>query len=234
MTSRWYLYHQISTGCMSDSSFGHQQYAGPDRTVFLLKNSNVALANPLSSGRRANTHIDFVVASPDVSHCLLTLITILLPIANALRSLKGQTSPLHPTHLWTVPRRRTTGECKWGYDSKSANSALTHLSQKILGISLTGKMLSKMTTQLFSTEFSFIFQNSMHLRSPVDDLAQHLYSTGLRAYGLLTKFPSFKHLTGDKAFRHLMFCEIWQALVKCGPINSWWRRLVMGSNLFRG
>jgi len=155
----------------------------------------------------------------DVLQCLLTLITVLLSIASALKGLKGQTNPLHSTHLWVIPRRRTTGECKWGYDANSTNSILTPLSQKILGISLTGKTLSKMTLQLFSTELPLIFCNSMPLRSPVDDLAQHLYSTGLRAYGRLTNFPSFKHLTGDKAIRHLALCEIWQALTKCGPIN---------------
>lgn len=119
-----------------------------------------------------------------------------------------------------------------GYNSNCANSTLTPLSQEILGIPLTGKMLSKMILQLFSTEFPLIFHNSMPLRSPVDDLAQHVYSTGLRSYGRLTNFPSFKHLTSDKAFRHLTFCEIWQALTKCGPINDWWKGLVMGSALF--
>ena len=60
----------------------------------------------------------------------------------------------------------------------------------------------------------------MPLQSFVDDLAQHLYSTGLHAYGRLTIFPSFKHLTGDKAIHHLALCEIWQALTKSGPINN--------------
>ena len=222
----------LTSGCINDHSFRHQQYAGPDRTVFLLKNGNIALVNPLSSGRKIGRCIDLIMASPDVSRCLLTLITILLPIASALRGLKGQTNPLHSTHLWVVPHRRTTGECKWGYDANTTNSVLTPLSQKILGISLTGKTLSKMTLQLFYTEFPLIFHNSMPLRSPVDDLAQHLYSTGLRAYGRLTNFPSFKHLTSDKAIRHLTLCEIWQALTKCGPINDWWKGMVIGSTLF--
>lgn len=103
----------LTSGCMHDSSFRHQCYAGPDRTVYLLKNASVALANPLSSSRKTDRHIDFVVASPDVSRCLLALLTVLLPIASELRKLKGQTNLLHSTHLWVVPHRRTTGRCKW-------------------------------------------------------------------------------------------------------------------------
>ncbi len=143
-----------------------------------------------------------------------------------------QQNPLHSTHLWVLPRRRTTGRCKWGYDSNSANATLTPLTQEMLGIALTGKAMCKMIWQLLSAEFPLLFHNTMLLRSPVDDLAQHQYATGLRAYGRLTHFPSFNHLTGEKAICGQTFCEIWQALTKCGPISDMWKGLVVGSTLF--
>ena len=221
----------VTSGGIDDSSFRHQCYAG-ERTVFLLKNGTISFANPLSSNRKSSRRIDLATVPPELSHIFLMLIIILLPIANGLRHLKGQVNPFHSTHLWVLPRRRTTGKCKWRYDSNSANSTLTPLTKDVFGVPLNGKIICKMIQQLFVAEFPLLLSNTMHLRSPVDDLAQHLYETGLRSYGKLSMFPSFKHLTGDKPIRNLTYCEIWHAMTKCGPINNMWKDLTKGSVLF--
>lgn len=222
----------LNSGGIDDAAFRHQCYAGLNRTVFLLKNGTVAFTNPISSNRKISRRVAFITVPPDISHYFLTLLIILLPIANQLRHLKGQINPLHSTHLWILPRRHTTGRCKWGYDSNSANATLTPLTLEMLGVALTGKVICKMIWQLLSAEFPLLFHNFMLLRSPVDDLAQHQYATGLRAYGKLTHFPQFNHLTSDKAIRGQTFCEIWHALTKCGPISEMWKGLVVGSRLF--
>ncbi|KAH8977087.1 hypothetical protein EDB83DRAFT_2642345 [Lactarius deliciosus] len=222
----------LNTGGIDGTTFRHHHYAGPDRTVFLLKNGTVAFVNPIHSHRKISRRLDFVTVPPDISHCFLALIVVLLPIAKRLRHLKGQINPLHSTCLWISPRRRTTGRDKWGYDSNTANSTLTPLTQEVLGVSLTGKAVCKIIWQLLTAEFPLLVHNFMLLRSPVDDLAQHQYATGLRAYGRLTHLPSFDHLTSEKAIRGQTFCEIWQALTKCGPINDMWKSLVIGSAIF--
>ncbi|KAN0126154.1 hypothetical protein V8E53_015326 [Lactarius tabidus] len=222
----------LNSGGVNDAAFRHQCYAGPGRTVFLLKNGTVALTNCVSSSRRIGRRVDFATLPPDLSQYLLILLIFLLPIANNLRHLKGQINPLHSTHLWILPRRHTTGRCKWGYDSNDANATLTPLTLEILDVALTGRAVCKMIWQLLSPEFPLLYHNLMILRSPVDDLAQHQYATGIRAYGRLTHFPSLSHLTGDKAIRGQTFCEIWHAFTKCGPISDMWKGLVVGSMLF--
>ncbi len=42
----------LNSGGIDDCAFRHQHYAGPDRTVFLLKNGTVAFTNPISSSRK--------------------------------------------------------------------------------------------------------------------------------------------------------------------------------------
>ncbi|KAH9038103.1 hypothetical protein EDB85DRAFT_2142108 [Lactarius pseudohatsudake] len=200
----------LNTGGIDGTTFRHHHYAGPDRTVFLLKNGTIAFVNPIHSRRKISCRLDFVTVPPDISHCFLTLIALLLPIASRLRHLKGQVNPLQSTCLWISPRRRTTGRHKWGYDSNTANFKLTPLTQEVLGVSLTGKAICKIIWQLLSAEFPLLFHNVMLLRSPVDDLAQH----------------------HEKAIRGQTFCEIWQALTKCGPINDMWKGLVVGSAIF--
>lgn len=222
----------LTSGGIDPSSFKHQRYAGPKRTVFLLKNGTISLTNPLSSRRRIGTHLDFICPSSGVSHVLLMLISVLLPISIRLRSLKGQLNAYYSTHIWVESRRRPNGMDQWLYDGKRVNAPLIALTKNVFGTAIDGKVICNMAYQLLERDFPLLFRNIMHLRSPVDDLAQHLYQTGLRNYGVLTIFPSERYLSSDKAIRHLTFCEIWQALIKCGPINDYWKDLVMGSALF--
>lgn len=222
----------ITSGGIDPSSFKHQRYSGHKRTIFLLKNGIISLANPLSSRRKIGSRLDFICVPSDVSRNFLMLVTILLPIANHLRHLKGQINPLHSTHIWVEPRKRVNGSDRGLYDCNKVNAPLIVLTKDIFGIAITGKVICKAAYQLLGREFPLLFRNIMGLRSPVDDLAQHLHQTGLRNYGVLSIFPSMPNIPGDKAIRHLTFCEIWQAFIKCGPTNSLWKDLVMGSSLF--
>ena len=72
----------------------------------------------------------------------------------------------------------------------------------------------------------------MHLRSPVDDVAQHLWITGLHHYGKLGHFPRHAALIGDSPTRNIVYCEVWQALTNTGPIHESWKPMVQGTTLF--
>lgn len=222
----------LTTGGMSDSCFKYQCYAGPGRTVFLLKNSVLALVKHLSSDRKINSHIDIVTVPPELTLCLLVLFTILLPVALGLRGLKGQVHPFQSTHLWTLTRRRTCGNHKWLYDCKAANESIITLTQDIFGVALSGKILHQMIQQVFKSEFPLLFNNKMPFRSPVDDLGQHRFETGVTSYGRSASFPACRYLTGDRPIRHLTYCEIWQAITKCGPINDTWKDLIENTAFF--
>lgn len=224
----------IQAGGLDSTSFKHQRYDGARRTVFLLRNGLLLFVNPLISRRIEDRHLDMAVMPPDVSRCLLVLIVLLLPIANQLRQLKGQALPFCSTHLWTLPRRHTNGVSQWHYNSKDVNSHLIELTRRVFNVSLEGDIIRQMVQQLFSAEFPLLFSNVMHLRSPVDDQAQHTFATGLACYGRLLRFPPIEHLIliGDKPFRHLTACEIWQSLIKSAPIHDAWRYMVSGTVFF--
>lgn len=216
-------------------SFKHQSHAGPHRTIFLLQNLLLSFVDPLSSNRNIDPHSDFGVLPAEPSRLMVLLISILLPLANSLRELKGQTLPFMNTHPWHSSRRLTVGlspSALWLYNSEMANSSLITLTQKIFGFPLNGQIIRKMIYQVVNSQFPLLFTGKMHLRSPVDDLAQHLYSTGAKHYGIIRKFPPHKALTGTKAARHLVACEVWHALINAGPIMGYWRAMCSGSNIF--
>ena len=73
-----------------------------------------------------------------------------------------------------------------------------------------------MVYQLLLANFPLLLSISMHLSSLslVDDLAQHLWITGIHNYGKLSHFSSQMALTGDtsRPAQHVVYCEIWHAL----------------------
>jgi len=222
----------LNSGGLDDLSFKHYCYNGPARNVFLLKNGSLSFTNLLSSHRRTSSHLDMVVMPPELTQLLLVLIIILLPISHKLRTLKGQLLPFHSTHLWVLPRRHTSGIMKWHFRANDANKDLKALTQRIFGVALDGQLIRKMVHQVLSSELPLLFSNDMHLRSPVDDLAQHLFITGLHNYGVLLSFPPLPTLIGDKPVRNMIYCEVWQAMIDAGPVNESWRAMVLGTVLF--
>ena len=222
----------LNSGAVDTFSFKHYCYDGPHRNIFLLRNGQLSFANPLSSHRVTDSHLALVTMPADMTRFLLVLVNILLPIAIKLRALKGQLLPFQSTHLWILPRRHTTGDIKWCYSSVDVNKQLVDLTTRLFGVTLNGEIIRKMVHQVFSSEFPLLLSNSMHLRSPVDDLAQHLWITGLHNYGKLGHFPSHSALVGDRPARHLVYCEIWHALTNTGPIYEGWRPMVQGTTLF--
>jgi hypothetical protein len=222
----------LNSGGLDAISFKHYCYDGPRRNIFLLKNGSLSFTNPLSSHRHTSSHLDLVVMPSEMTRLLLVLIVILLPIAHKLRTLKGQLLPFHSTHLWVLPRRHTSGNMKWHFTSNDANKDLQVLTQHIFGVALNGQLIRKMVHQVLSSELPLLFSNDMHLRSPVDDLAQHSFITGIHNYGVLMSFPPLPMLIGDKPVRNVVCCEIWQALIDVGPVNESWRAMVSGTVFF--
>lgn len=222
----------LNSGALDPFSFKHYCYDGPHRNIFLLKNGQLSFTNPVSSHRVTDSHLALVTMPVDMTRLLLVLINILLPMAIKLRALKGQHLPFQSTHLWILPRRHTTGDIKWRYSSVDVNKKLMDLTSRLFGVTLDSEIIRKMIHQVFSSEFPLLLSNSMRLRSPVDDLAQHLWITGLHYYGKLRHFPSHPALAGDRPARHLVYCEIWQALTNTGPIYEGWRPMVEGTALF--
>ncbi|KAI9444417.1 hypothetical protein BJY52DRAFT_1194328 [Lactarius psammicola] len=222
----------LNSGALDPHAFKHYCYNGPSRNIFLLRNGQLSFACPPSPHRTTGSRLALVTMPADVTLLLLVIMGILLPIATELRALKGQTLPYQHSHLWNLPRRHTTGDIKWCYSSIDINKQLMDLTGRLFGVNLDGEIIRKMVHQVFSSEFPLLLNNSMHLRSPVDDLAQHLWITGLHNYGKLGHFPTHSALTGDKPARHLVYCEIWHALTGTGPIHEGWRMMVQGTALF--
>lgn len=222
----------LTTGGITDSAFRHQQYSGPARTVFLLRNGTPVLINPHASRRWTNHQLDLTSLPVDVSQHFVALVVVLLPLANKLRGMRGQSNPFHETHLWVEPRQIFSGTRRALYNANSANAALKPLLDDILGVSLSGDTICKMIRQILRQEYPFLWKNTVHLRCAVDDLAQHCLKTGAQHYGRPAHFPEGANLTGDKPARHLTLCEIWQSFISSGPVNAIWRNLVSGSALF--
>lgn len=224
----------LNSGALDPSLFKYNCYDGPNRNIFLLRNGLLSLACPVTSHRVTDRNLALTVMPTDLTRLLLVLITILLPIAIELRSLKGQHLPYQSTHLWVLPRRHTTGDIPWRYNSADVNTQLISLTAKLFGVSLDGNTICKMVYQVLSAKFPLLLSNSMHLRSPVDDLAQHLWTTGIHNYGKLSHFPSHMALTGDtsRPARHVVYCEIWHALTHTGLINVGWKTMVQDTALF--
>jgi hypothetical protein len=222
----------LNAGGIDPFSFKHYCYGGPNRNVFLLRNGLLSFANPTSSHRITDSHLDLAIMPADTTCSLLVLITILLPIANKLRTLKGQFRPFQSTHLWVLPRRHTNGQIKWRYNSNDVNEKLKAITTQLFGVAVNGEVIRKMVHQVFSSEFPLLFSNSMRLQSPVDVVAQHLWVTGIHNYGKLGHFPPHPSLVGDRPGRHAVHCEVWHALTKVGPIHEPWRPMVQGTSLF--
>jgi len=223
----------LNTGGINPVLFKHYCYGGQgQRDIFLLENGLLSFANPVSSHRVTDSHLDLAVMPSDVTQSLLVLITILLPIANKLRTLKGQFLPFQSTHLWVLPRRHTTGQIKWLYNSNDVNKTLKAITSQLFGVALDGEVIRKMVHQVFSSEFPLLFNNMMRLRSPVDDAGQHFWITGIYNYGKLGHFPPHPALTGDRPGRHTVHCEVWHALCNTGPIHEYWRPMIQGTSLF--
>jgi hypothetical protein len=222
----------LNAGGIDPFSFKHYCYSGPNRNVFLLRNGLLSFANPISSHRITDSHLDLAIMPADTTCSLLVLITILLPIANKLRMLKGQFLPFQSTHLWGLARRHTTGGNKWRYNSNDINKNLEVITKHVFGAAIGGEIIRKMVYQVFSAEYPLLFSNTMRLRSPVDVVAQHLWVTGIHNYGKLGHFPPHSTLIGDRPARHSTICEVWHALIKTGPIHESWRPMVQGTALF--
>jgi hypothetical protein len=89
--------------------------------------------------------------------------------------LKGQFIPFQLSHLWVLPPCQTTGDNKWWYTSNHVNTYLKKLTFEIFGVALDGELIQKLVYQVFSHDFPLLFSGEMHLRSPVDNVAQHLW-----------------------------------------------------------
>lgn len=223
----------LATGGASHSILRHQQYSGPSRTVFLLKDGRLCFTNPLSSGRKENARLDLLTMPPELSQYLLLFIVILLPVAIDLRKQMGQVHPYGSTHLFIVYHKRSRGTHPWLIDENYANKELRALTQKILSYSLDGRALTHLVFPILRQNFPQLFiTNDSDFKSPVDDLAQHLYSTGITNYGRDINFPKTPYLVGNKPRRHMTICEIWQTAVAGMQPKDSWRALMQNSSFF--
>ncbi|KAH9988507.1 hypothetical protein BJV77DRAFT_964401 [Russula vinacea] len=222
----------LNAGGIHPFSFKHYCYDGAQRNIFLLENGLLSFSNPVSSHQATDSHLDLAIMPADMTCGLLVLITILLPIANKLRRVKGQFLPFQSTHLWILPRRHTNGKVKSRYNSNDVNKKLNGITKKLFNVAINGEVILKMVHQVFSSEFPLLFENTMHLKSLVDVVAQHTWATGIYHYGNLGHFPPHPSLIGDRPSRHTVHCEVWHALSNTGPIHESWRPMVQGTSLF--
>jgi hypothetical protein len=225
----------LSTAGANFKALKHQQYSGPARTAFLLNGGIMIFINPFPSNHKHNCNLDLIAVTPELTEQLLILFLVLLPISCNLRQLKGQFHPHASTHLWLLHHKCTNGSNVWLFDDSHMNADLEAITRNTLGSPIDGAMLYQMAFGVLRKEFPALFINITHdssFHSPVDDLAQHRYSTGVANYGRLTVFPNSPHLIGDQPWRHLAVCQLWQALLGCIPVKDMWKGLVENSNLF--
>jgi hypothetical protein len=219
----------LATGGANLGMLKHQQFSGRGRTIFLLRDGTMAFINPFSSVGTQNCNLDLVSVTQELTQYLLILLVILLPISRALRKLRGQSHPFASSHFWLLYGPRPKDIL---YTEADLNTALRTITESTFGFALEAKILFRMVRQVFWAEFPQLYHNNMDgFRSPVDDLAQHRYSTGIANYGRLTVFPRAPHLIGDRPWRHLAICQIWQALVGIAPIKDMWRLLLENTHL---
>ncbi|KAF8332179.1 hypothetical protein F5887DRAFT_922500 [Amanita rubescens] len=222
----------LTTGGFGNTTFKHQCYSGPHRSVFLLKTGILAFINPLASRRKVNYQIDLMAIPPEPSQYLLVLFTILLQIAIELRCLKGQHHPNASTHLWVLHHKLPNGEKPWLFDSNHSNRQLQIITHEALGLPLSARTIFRMQTGLLRAKLPLLFSEDVDFRSAVDDLAQHHYMTGVRNYGRLKTFPNSPFLVGDKPMRLMTISEIWQGLLGFGPVRATWREMIKTSAPF--
>jgi hypothetical protein len=223
----------LSTGGANFSSLRHQQYAGQGRTVFLLKDGILAFTNPISSHLKSNASLTLIVVTPELTHYLLILLLIILPISIDLRKLRGQQHPHGLTHLWVIYHKRPNDSNGWLFNEKLMNADLEAVTKDAFGFPLTCRSLYHMVFGALKKDFPGLFTDlGQDFMSPVDDLAQHCYSTGVTNYGRLIVFPKSHHLVGDQPWRHLTVCQLWQASLGCIPIKDTWKGLVQNTNIF--
>lgn len=221
----------LCTGGANFLSLRHQQYAGQGRTVFLLKDGILAFTNP--SLLKSNTKLKLIAVTPELSQYLLILFLVILPISRGLREMKGQHHPHGLTHVWVTYCQHPNGSNRWLFDEKHMDASLKVISEKTFGFPVTGRILYHIVFGVLRKDFPSLFTDlSQNFMSPVDDLAQHSYSTGIANYGKLTDFPKFHSLVGDQPWRPLTVCQLWQASLGCIPVKDTWKELVKNSNLF--
>ena len=163
----------------------------------------------------------------------IILFLILLPISSELQKLKGQIHPYASTHIWLIYHKRPNGSNRWLLDERHMNAGLEAVTRDTFKFPLSCRTLYQMAFGVFRKEFPALFINyNQDFQSPVDDLAQHRYSTGVANYGRLTVFPKSPHLVGDQPWRHLAICQLWQAFLGCISVKDTWKGLVENSDLF--
>ena len=223
----------LSTGGANYLSLKHQQYAGQARSIYLLKDGILAFTNPLRPYLKSNSSLSIVAVTPELSEYLLILLLIILPISTGVRSLKGQHHPYGQTHIWVMHCKRRGGHNRWLFDEKHMNADLEEVSKDTFGFPLTCRTLHSMAFGVLRKDFPGLFEDlGPDFLSPVDDLAQHRYHTGVANYGRLTVFPNSRHLFGDQPWRHLEICQLWQASLGCIPVKDTWEKLVVNASLF--
>jgi hypothetical protein len=193
----------LSTGGANFAALKHQQYSGPTRTVFLLNDGIMVFINPFTSNRKRNSSLDLIAVTPELTQYLLILFLIVLPISSELRKLKGQIHPYASTHVWLIYHKRPNGSNRWLFDESHMNADLEAVTRDAFKFPLNCRTLYQMAFGVLRKEFPAFFINvNQDFRSPVDDLAQHRYSTGVANYGRLTVFPKSPHLVGDQPWPH--------------------------------
>jgi len=222
----------LSTGGANFATLRHQQYSGKTRTIYLLNDGIMVFVNPLSSNRKSNSSLDLIAVTPELTQYLLVLFLILLPISSDLRKLKGQIHPYASTHVWLTYHKRQGGTNRFLFDERGMNVGLEAVTREVFGFPLNCRTLYQTAFGVLRKEFPAFFINiDQDFRSPVDDLAQHRYSTGVANYGRLTVFPKSPHLVGDQPWHHLAVCQLWQAFLG-SPVKDTWAGLVINSKFF--
>ena len=136
-------------------------------------------------------------------------------------------------HIWVMYHKRPNGCNRWLFDEKHMDTDLQVVSKDTFGFPLTCRALYHMVFGTLRKDFPGLFTNlSQGFMSPVDDLVQHQYLTGIPNYGWLTVFPKSCHLIGDQPWHHLEVCQLWQASLGCISVKDTWRKLIENASLF--
>ena len=170
---------------------------------------------------------------PKLTKYLLILLVIILLISTCLHTLKGQHHPYESMHIWVMYHKWPNGCNRWLFDEKHMDANLQVVSKDTFGFPLTCRALYHMVFGILQKDFLGLFTDlSQGFMSPVDDLAQHWYLTGISNYGWPTVFPKSHHLIGDQPWRHLEVCQLWQASLGCISVKDTWRKLIKNASLF--
>ncbi|EDR05382.1 uncharacterized protein LACBIDRAFT_303342 [Laccaria bicolor S238N-H82] len=207
---------------------------GCNRNIWLLKNGLFAFNDPTKSYGRSDTMTRFFAIPRGVTRHLAVFLYVLRPFGIRLLKLQQRHVPYYSSNIWALVQRSRylNGQNDWLWSGRRIAMQIKVITNKFFGVTLTPTLIREIVFRLTSQYLPCLL-NGQHY-SPVDQQAQHSMHTSLCHYGWVSHFPPIEQLRLNHPARQLAVSEIWQAILRLGPMNDGWSGAVTTSQLTKG